>query len=590
MQPDWRRRAAALAAGLTLIACFATLGRTIVGTEVVIRGGLNDFSAGELMRLLGWVVLVVPGAALTGWALAPSAAPVLSRLAARVNAMDQRERAAALVMLWVIGLVFARLGRAVLLLDRPITDDENSVRFGAQVLLTGQCRVPSPGPTEIFPQLFLFTRGGRVTSFDFLGPQLVWVVELGAGLNGLLIAALGALPLPALAYAAGRRRSAAWGLLAAFLFVASPTGALFSITSHANTFSRGLLALAAALAAWAAGAPSLGRWIVAGLSLGAAGLCRPVEVFMLSAPLALMAAVRAARGSREDRTALAGLALGTLPWLALFAAHNHCVTGRALLMARFARSELVHNWVRPPTTWLQNFGGNFAYNVLLVGVWFLGPLGLPLVALGAGRDRTMLGLAAGVGAGLALSIFHSDPGIHLIGPIHYADSTVPLALLAAAGLARLYDSRYARLVDRRRAVVGVCLAVAVASAVLVAWTGATLQRHALAEDTLAERLSPARRGRAVVLVPPRRWLLEGTPELPGVPYLRGVGSHERAWPPNDPALANPVLLLHDLPGAEEIARRRFPDRRLLRLELVNGPPWMRIVRVPPPPTVSPDRR
>ena len=501
-----------------------------------------------------------------------------------------RERAAGLVMLWVIGMVVVRLARGVVLLDRPITDDEHSVRFGAQVLLTGQCMAPSPGPTEIFPQLFLFTRGGRVASFDFLGPQLVWVAEFGGHLNGLLIAALGALPLPALAYAVGRRRTAAWGLAAALLFVASPTGALFSITSHANTFSRGLIALSAALAVWAAGSPSLARWAAAGLSLGAAGLCRPAEVFLLSAPLAVMAVVRAARGSRDDRTALAGLLLGVLPWFALFALHNRCVTGHALLHARFAPSELVHNWNHPPTTRLQNFGGNFAYNVLLLGVWFLGPLGLPLVALGAGRDKVLAGVAAGVALGLALAILHPDPGIHLIGPIHYADSTVALALLAVAGLARLADSRYARLVDRPRAVATLAVAVGLAGAVLAGWTAATLQKHAVAEEVLAAQLSPERLGRAVVLVPPRRWILEGTPGLPGVPFLRAVGSHERAWPPNDPALSDPVLLLHDLPGAEDVARRRFPERRLLRLQLIDRPPWMRIVQVPAGPTVSPKRR
>lgn len=576
MQSDRVKRSTALAGALLLIACFFGLGRTIVGTEVVIRGGLNDFSPGELMRLLAWVALVVPGAALAGWALAPRVAPSLARLSARLDAMDPRERAAGLAMLWVIGLLVARVARGLVLLDRPITDDENSVRFGAQVLLSGQCRAPSPGPTEVFPQLFLFTRGGRVASFDFLGPQLVWVAELGAHLNGLLIAALGALPLPALAYAVGKRRSPAWGLAAAGLLLASPTGALFSITSHANTFSRGLVALAVALAVWASDRPTLGRWAVAGLAAGAAGLCRPVEVFALSLPLVLMAAARAARGSRDDRAALLGLALGALPAFAAFAVHNQCVTGHALLHARFAPSELVHNWNRPPTTHLQNFGGNFAYNLLLLGVWFLGPVGLPLVAAGAGRDRVTLGLAAGVALGLALAVLHPDPGIHLIGPIHYADSAVPLALLAAAGLARLADSRYARLVDRPRAVAGFAVAAALASAVLVGSTARTLQRHAAAEETLTELLSADRVGRAVVLVPPKRWLLEG------VPFLRAVGSHERSWPPNDPALAEPVILLHDLPAAEEIARRRFPDRRLLRLQLVDRPPWMRIVQLAPP--------
>ena len=92
--------------------------------------------------------------------------------------------------------------------------------------------------------------------------------------------------------------------------------------------------------------------------------------------------------------------------------------------------------MRSPPLWTR-FGENVFYSDLHVAIWFLGPLGLLLVAAGVLVDRFTRLLGACVVSDLCLAFFHDNPGLHIVGPIHYSECAVPLTILATCGLATL---------------------------------------------------------------------------------------------------------------------------------------------------------
>ena len=155
-----------------------------------------------------------------------------------------RERRLGLLALTLLAVAAARLGRAVFLLDLPITDDEYAVDFGGRILASGQLMAHLAVPRESVPGLFLYFRNGAVGSFDWIGGQAVAAMAEMSRLGPFLWALVAAIPVPALAVLMGRRLGAAWGLAAAFLFLCSPMAALLSMTTHAQLASRAFFALA----------------------------------------------------------------------------------------------------------------------------------------------------------------------------------------------------------------------------------------------------------------------------------------------------------------------------------------------------------
>ena len=87
-------------------------------------------------------------------------------------------------------------GRSVFLLNLPITDDENTVLFGAQMWLNGELSVPILEPDGAFTQAFTYRHAGRTSAMAFPGDILFRAVSLATGLGTAL-------------YAPGRRRDRA---------------------------------------------------------------------------------------------------------------------------------------------------------------------------------------------------------------------------------------------------------------------------------------------------------------------------------------------------------------------------------------------
>ncbi len=573
MTPSHSHRLAAGLIGGFAMAAFVGLSETLAGLNIIFSKGYTYSSPGEVYFWLGHALLLFPGACLLGYALSPWLGPLLARSWRGIEQMDRRQRAAGLLLLTVATVLVARAGHALFLLDYPVTDDENAARFGGQVLAMGRLMVPAPQPFNAFPRLYLYLRDGMVTSFDWPGPQLAWAVAELSGLGPWVFALAAALPVPCLGYILARRLGRPWGALVCLVFLLSPMAFALSLTTHAHLLSRGLLALGLVLFVRADSGGSLTRWTLTGLALGAGFLCRPPEIACLSLPLLADRLVRAVRREPGAPRAVAGLLLGGAMPLLLFALHNWQVTGDPLLPPRMGPGAIVWFQKEAASLW-SRFGANTSYNLFMLTIWFLGPLGVLLVSLGAMTDRFTRLLGLGVLTALGLGLFHDDHGLHIVGPIHYSECVVPLSILAVHGLANL--------VDRCRSLgLGLTQLASMVFAALVLGLGSfnalhtsALHRQALVQDALYGFAESSGIRHAVVLAPnfANTWK--------AIPPLREVGSCLLFWRYVRPDLSDDVMFLRDGPGMEERLRREFRDRAFFRLSVLGEPPYLHLEPLP----------
>src|SRR5262249_50858947 len=255
----------------------------------------TNSNAGELQFWLGVSLLLVPSGALLGYALHAPIWEAFQHVRGAIHKIDSRRRLLAWAALFLVIVAAARIGRAIFLLDYAITDDEYAARFGGQILAMGKATVPAFEPLSALPTRFLFLHDGKLSAMDWPGVQLAWalseltrsgpwVFALSAGVAALFIAK-----------AVGHRLGRGWAAIAAALALLSPMMLTLSFSSHAHLVSRGLLAVA--IWAYVLATQRRGRswWIATGLALGAAFLCRPMEIACLVFPLLLDLVVRGVR-------------------------------------------------------------------------------------------------------------------------------------------------------------------------------------------------------------------------------------------------------------------------------------------------------
>lgn len=585
----WRTSVVAGGLGVFLVAAFFGLARTAPGLRVTFLPPFSHSSPGELYLWLGHAFLLVPGGALLGLALMPVLSGPLGRLWRRVEALDASERRVALLFLGCVAFVMARMGRFFFLMDFPVTDDEVSARFGGQVLASGRVMTPLLQPPEAQPGLFLYARDGLVSSFEWLGLQVTWALSELTGTGSLPFSLVAAVPVMAVAWVATRRLGAAWGAVAALLVLLSPMAAMLSMTTHGHLLSRA--ALAVAVVAYLRAEERGGRgWAVLGLVSGVSFLCRPFETVFFLAPFYLGLLWRMARRQLPVGPCLGGLALGWLLPLGAFLAFNHVVTGDALLPARVSMYTFPAQLTAQDGTLPQRFAENTSYNTLMLTVWFLGPLGGVLVALGASWDRLTVLLSLSVLSLLGLGLFHDNHGIHAVGPIHYSECAPALALVAVHGLKRAVDFVRRASVSARPLMLGTLGALVVGLGIFDVHHALALREQSAIHATVGAFLRGAGLGRAVVLAPPYLTVWWEAPDL------QRVGSWVHAWPPPRPGFSEELLVLHDGPDHYEKLREQFPDRRFFHLKpgRASDPDHWRLVpagtsskasapSVPPPP-------
>jgi hypothetical protein len=563
-------------AGLALLALYAAMaGQMHFGMTAAHH--LAYVAPHEAMFWLAHALLAVPGVLLLAYGALPRMTSPVAALYRQTAALVHEHPRLAAFAYFLLLLTIALVGRRIVLMGLPITDDENSVLFGARVVVSGHLLVPTPQPVEAFDFLFMLRRDGGITSMDFPGPIFFAAAGILIGLGSGLYAAVAAAGGVAVVDAARRLAGTRAALIAAAIWLCSPMVLTLSMTTHVHLLSRSFLAFA--IAAYVrlvqSPAPSPRTAALMGLVAGLALLCRPFEAGLILLPVAghlLWLVWRAP--SRWRAVLLSAVAACVVP-MAFFAWYNFMTTGYWYLPGRFAPGsmDVSSHFVGTPDARL---GTHLAFTVLLLAIFFFGPLGIAGVGAGVAREgvipRVLMG---GVVAVLLLTLVHDNVGIHTVGPIHYSEATVPLTLLAALGFASLSD-----LVDRLR------LSTAVAAVLFVAYAGGALGLFTLTHATALRRqaenqhlpfaaIRKANIHRAVIIAPAPMNLYWTRPGL------ERCGSWVRMFPPPDPFLRDDIIFVKPNTDIEAL-RRQFPDRALYRMSYPFGAEPVQLVRLEPP--------
>ena len=542
-------------AGLALLLVYVRVG-DLSGYHALAGENLQFVATSELRFWLFHALVAIPGVVLLGFALEPRLGPLVDRWLEWLDRLAERQATFAALVGVALALV-AVVGRRLVLLDQPITDDENGVLFGARMLAAGQLSVPQIPYSEAFTTVFTLVRDGRVLSMDFPGALAVAALALVTRLGSLVYAGLVGLTGWAVARGAAALFSPRGRVLSAAVWTLSPMVLMLSFTTHAHLVSRAFLALAfSAYLRLAMGASErLGREAaLLGLAAGLAFLTRPFETACLMAPVAVDLGRRAIAGSRGERRVVAVAALGSLGPLILFALYNAATTGRWYLQARFAEG------LSGTTTWNEfsawdRIATNLGHNVAMLTVFFVGPLVMAVWLARFEARPVARVLGSGVVAMLLLGLAHDDSGIHTVGPIHYSEAALPLTFLLVAGLLSLTD-HLSRLPSGGRAAGTVLVSYLVGGLLLFDYGHAvSLRRQAENNRAPFAAVEAAGVHDAIVMAPQPIMLTRMDPARE--PY----GSWVFHYPHPDPFLRDDVLYVK--PGSDlERLRTLFPERQI----------------------------
>lgn len=400
-----------------------------------------------------------------------------------------------------VAALLVLLGAELGLGGHPVTNDEASYRYQAELFAAGQVARATAHPEHFTArQVALVPDGeGGARAFSKYPPghSLVLAPFEGLGARALaapLLAALAVLLAGRLARRLGVRHPswAAWLVALSPLFIGVQALALSHSTSMLFCAAFALAALRA-VDAGGEGRGGARDALAAGLCLSLAFAARPVTALAVALPFAALAAREGGRGARLAAFA----AVGAAPGLALLLAVNHLQTGSALKTAYALYAE--HSAAQdrfPHPDWTSTALGHTGYNLARLGVWLHGvglALLLPLAGVLLRPPRRVL-LCVGVPVALLAAYgLHWFQGIPWAGPLYLLEALPFLAALSAAGLEALAPTARAR---------RVALAVALlASGHLLA--GHLVAARARIEAREAPRAAAAAAGveRGIVFVP-----------------------------------------------------------------------------------------
>ena len=555
-----------IAAGLVLFAAYFSL------SSAATFGGQHGLAFHLVGRREGmfWLAhwgLATPGLLMVAYGLAPILGEPLRRCWQALVSPRRGSLRLAAIGYAVLLMALALAGRHYLLLDLAVTDDENAVAFGGRMIAEGHLKVPTPQPAEALDLLFVFERDGLTSSMDFPGGLLFDALSRVSGLGGLLYALLVAVSGVALAWGGGLLGGRAGALVTAFLWLVSPMIVVLSMTHHSHLVSRSWLALALPCYLYLV-LESGPRRTLAGFLLGffagLAFLTRPVEAVCLLTPVALHLGGLARRW-QEFRRPLLTAAMAWAAIALLFAWYNHQITGSWFLQARFADGASSHTGQNLELG--QRLGQNLGFNIVMLGVFLLGPLAPLLAWLSFTRHRAIAStLAWGVTLNLLIALAHDDTGVHLVGPIHYSEAAIPLILLASLGLLELFNRR---LPTRAARATALCLVTAYGFGLVLftAVHGQSLRAQAEIAAIPLRALDQIEARPALVIAEPLHLLWEKRPDL-----LADVRSGPLRFPHPDPWLRDDVLVVY--PSIEPPRLfGHFPDRAYYHLTYQKtGPP------------------
>jgi hypothetical protein len=555
---DSRASAAVIGAGL-LIAAFWSAGEA--AGRYLILYGRHGWGPPEAAFLLNYVLLGVPAAGLVTIALARWCGRWLDE---RFEGLPARPRVIGPRGAWLAAIlvgVLITLARYALLRDTAITDDENVYDFMARVWAGGRLVATSPPPAvrPFFENQFIVNDGRW---YGIYAPGHILMLALGQWLGAIRwVTTIEAILTVPVAWALARRLygERAGALTGGFL-VLSPFFVLVSATmlSH-STATLALSSFAYAAVRVLDDPRTLRWWAAAGGALGYAGLTRPLTAAAFVVPWLVLLG-RAALRDREARRGAGLFAVLGGAAIALYLGYNAAVTGHPLRTGYHVFAETYgFSFTQGSLPVSAPFAALYElyYALARLNFWLLGwPLSLVLVPF-ALRARASRALALSALATVVAYALLRIPSINVVGPVHYAELTVPLLVLSAGGLERLAASATA-LAGRRgpRLVLSLPIALTTVSALLFWPVYAPALRWmagvARAPYDLVER---AGLDNAVVFV--------GT--------LPALVSPPGAWVyrvrNNTPDLSDRVLYVNDLGPDNARLRRMLPGRRAYHLRM-----------------------
>jgi hypothetical protein len=404
------------------------------------------FVMAALMAFLG--IPFVACVAAAAMALLP--APRLERARATWLGIPQRSF---LALAALLGTLLPLLLWTLLLDHAPITDDEASYRFQAELLASGHLWMPSP-PMKLFYDNAFLVNDGKLRSQYFLGWPFLLALGVKLGVPSLINPLLSGASVAGVFLVARRWWGEAWARVAAVLFLLSPFLLVGAATgmSHPTT----LVALVWLLVAATHVDEKASPWVSAGaaLCICLAFWARPSVAVGVGLPFVVLWAVQAwrsgARGRHAAAFAAVALPLAALflwvnqelngsPWLTGYQASARYAVANGFRFAPFSASALKNEGFlfffdpeRFPEAVGQSVTALFRLNVDAFG-W---PFSLALVLLA--RSRQARWLAAAVVSNLLVHLPVPDAGIDSFGPVHYYELMLPVVLLSTDGLRTLW--------------------------------------------------------------------------------------------------------------------------------------------------------
>lgn len=439
---------------LGLIAVWYSYGRIRLNGFTLGVNSIHDPTFDSLQLALAMSALGIP-ATYFGYRVALA---LMDRfgLSALKRALTYGDRRWALAALGLLGALVPLLVRRFILKNSPMTDDEASYKFAAELLTRGYPWAHSAKMPVFFDNAFLINNG-KIFSAYFLGWPALLSLGLHLGLPNLVNPLLSGITTVLIALIAERRFGPIWGRVAALLFVVSPfitvsaatnmshTSALFALTLLMFACDRNIahgpnarltvvIALGACLAFWIRpatgmgfGAPIVLAWL---WSLRKSGLVRglgQIAIFLAVAigPALLFFWVNNELTGSPFKTgyhASAKHGLETYFRFSPFGPHQindkkffffFVVEDPFIILAKYA--------VVLGRLWTDSWGF---------------PLGFALALLASRRGAHLL-----VSSSLGLMIAHvplPDAGIDTFGPVHFTELMLPLTLASTDGLRRLF--------------------------------------------------------------------------------------------------------------------------------------------------------
>jgi hypothetical protein len=513
----------------------------------------------EVAFLLHYLLFGSIAAGCLAWAVSVSVGDGLSRTFDRLGTLSRHVTLALVGASAVVTFGAVTLARYGLLRDTAMTDDENAYAFMARVFASGRLYLPSmPADIRPFFDNQFIINDGKWYGMYFPGHPLV--LALGAlfgaerWVPSLVVAAT-----VAMAFVVARR---IFGTRAAMIAVLLFPVTLYLVLPSASLLAHSTAALALLIFVYGAvriGADpaSIGWWILAGAGLSWAGLTRPLGPIAFAIPWITGMILSVVR-SRRPR-AWVGLAVFCVIGLGtgiLFCGYNYVLTGDPFETGYQRLVALNHHALlagRLPASWPLPTIYEIGHAVLRLNFWEFGwPLSLLFVSFFR-RTGASVRLAAGTFAIPLAYALLGMTNVYALGPTHYAEIAVFVAMLSASGLEEMVErvrkwptgDRWSRFV----------LTIPIGSVLCMLLVFLPIHAASLREMSLIARapydlVEDAGLDRAVVFVA----------SLPALQVFPGAWVYFHRNP--RPDLQDPVLFVRDLgPSRDARLMETLPDRR-----------------------------